>query len=379
MPGGAVSGVPTRTTERTDRLPSPSSGGRQLSLDVLVPTLNRAPLLEWALRSLLTTPAPKGLDVRVWAIDNGSTDDTAELVDRLSREFPGRLGLIHERRRGKSRALNAGIASTRGDLVGMIDDDERIGAAWYAEVFRAFQDDTLDFAGGPYHPDWGTTEPRWVPPEYLAVLGVSDGGPAEADYSTDFPGILKGGNAVIRRRVLERVGPYDEHLGPSTYGRLLSCEDEDMYHRLLKHGARGRYLPAMAVHHAVLPDRLRPGYFRRWCFSRGVSRGLLDRKHPLAVAYLAGIPRFVYGRAARGLARLTSAHLGGRASERTLADELPLWDLAGFMWGKHVYPLFRYSPLRSRRAPLQPARKVDTSPGSDPDQVERERWTALNS
>jgi glucosyl-dolichyl phosphate glucuronosyltransferase len=320
-----------------------------MRLDVLIPTLDRADLLKRAILSLLEAPVPDGLDVLITVIENRCTDRTVELVQDLMHRHPGRLRLVHERRRGKSRALNAGLAATDGDLVGMIDDDEVVQADWFTEIYRAFQDPTLDFAGGPYRAEWAAPPPAWVPEEYLAVLGAADSGDAEMDYSRSFPGILKGGNAVIRRRVLERVGPYAEFLGPSEHARLLSCEDEDMYYRLLEHGARGRYLPRLVIYHHVLAERLSPGYYRRWCFWRGVSRGLMDRRHPLPVPYLAGIPRFIHGRAARGLARLVGARFRREPWAHSFRHELPIWDLAGYAWGRHVYALARFSPFGSRR------------------------------
>jgi glucosyl-dolichyl phosphate glucuronosyltransferase len=339
--------------------PSPSPvGGKEpaqerpatlMRLDVLIPTLDRAELLQRAIQSLLEDPVPEGLDVLITIIENRCTDRTVELVEGLMQRHPGRLRLVHERRRGKSRALNAGLAATDGDLVGMIDDDEVVHADWFAEIHRAFQDPALDFAGGPYRAEWAAPPPAWVPEEYLAVLGAADSGDVEMEYSRSFPGILKGGNAVIRRRVLEQVGPYAEHLGPSGHARLLSCEDEDMYYRLLEHGARGRYLPRLVIYHHVLAERLSPGYYRRWCFWRGVSRGLMDRRHRLPVPYLAGIPRFIHGRAARGLARLVGSRLRREPWAGSFQHELPIWDLAGYAWGRHIYALARFSPLGSRR------------------------------
>jgi glucosyl-dolichyl phosphate glucuronosyltransferase len=320
-----------------------------MRLDVLIPTLDRAQLLARALRSLLEAPIPDGLAVTITVIENRCSDGTVELVRGLIDRHPCRLRLVHERRRGKSRALNAGLAVTDGDLVGMIDDDEVVHPDWFHEIYRVFEDPTLDFAGGPYRLDWTTTPPAWVPEEYLAVLGAADSGNEAVDYSEEFPGILKGGNAVIRRRILEQVGPYSEHLGPSGDARLLSCEDEDMYYRLLKHGARGRYLPGLVIYHHVSAERLTPGYYRRWCFWRGVSRGLMDRTHRLKVPYLAGIPRFIHGRAARGLGQLVTTRLRGEPWERSFRHELPLWDLAGYAWGRHVYTLARFSPFGSRR------------------------------
>lgn len=345
---------PTDMPVSTD--PMFSRSAWRTRLDVLLPTLDRAHLLERTLQSLLAAPVPRRFEVLITVIENGCTDGTVELVEWMSKHYPGRIRLIHEPRRGKSRALNAGLAATDGELVGMVDDDEVVDPEWFAEIDRAFQDPTLDFAGGPYRPELLTPIPSWVPPDYLGVLGVADNGPVEVEYSSDFPGILKGGNAVIRRRVLDAVGPYAEHLGPSTCSRLLSCEDEDMYHRLLKHGARGRYLPGLVIHHHIPAERLTPPYYRRWCFWRGVSRGLMDRAHPLPVRYLAGVPRYLFGRAARGLLRLVPSRLRLEPWHRSFADELPLWDLAGYIWGRHLFSLFRFWPLRSRR--IQPSRSA---------------------
>lgn len=334
-----------------------------LTLDILIPTRNRARLLARAIDSLLNAPVPDGLTVTIVPVDNGSSDGTAALLEWLSARFRGRVCPVSERRCGKSRALNAGIAATRGDLLGMIDDDEEIDAGWYAEVLRAFTaDPALDFIGGPYLPVWEAPPPRWIPRDYLAVLGDVDSGSGEQEFGPSFAGILKGGNAVIRRSALERVGPYAEYLGPAGAARLLSCEDEEMYWRLLKSGARGRYLPALIVHHHVFASRLTPGYFRRWCFWRGVSRGLMDRAHPLPVRYLGGIPRFLYGSAARGVARLVATKLDG-SPRQTLSDELKAWDLAGYFWGRHIYTLARFSPVKSRRAlRLNPPQLPDSQP-----------------
>jgi hypothetical protein len=112
------------------------------------------------------------------------------------------------------------------------------------------------------------------------------------------------------------------------------------------------------IYHYVSPERLRPEYYRKWCFWRGVSRGLMDRAHRLDVPYLAGVPRFLYGRAARGMLRFASARVRRRPWRDSFADELAVWDLAGYAWGRHIYTLARFSPLGSRRvAPPEPLAK----------------------
>jgi glycosyltransferase involved in cell wall biosynthesis len=321
-----------------------------MRLDVVVPTLDRAPLLERTLHSLLSAPVPDGLDVRVIVVDNGCMDGTPARLRELQEQNPGRLEVLCERRRGKSRALNAGIALSDADLIGMVDDDEEIDTTWYQTIHALFQDPTLDFAGGPYIPRWEGPPPEWLPDDYLAVIGAANSGDVPQPYTADFPGILKGGNAVIRRQVLLEVGPYAEWLGPSGDARLLSCEDEEMYYRLLKAGKRGIYTPALVIYHHVSRERLEPRYFRRWCFWRGVSRGLMDRTHPLPVPYLAGVPRFLVGRASRGALRLMREKLNGNGHAGTFSDELSIWDVAGYFWGRQLYTLSRLSPLKSRRS-----------------------------
>jgi glycosyltransferase involved in cell wall biosynthesis len=321
----------------------------RLRLDVLIPTHDRARLLDRCVRSVLHANAPAGLHVHVTVICNACTDDSRDVVRRLQITHPGRITLLEERRRGKSKALNAGIAATGGDLVGMIDDDEEVSPQWLEVIARAFADSRIDFIGGPYVPLCDAPLPSWLPEEYFAVLGVADSGSRPMPYGRDFPGILKGGNAVIRRSMLERVGPYAEHLGPGAHARLFSCEDEDMYWRLVGAGATGQYCPDLVIYHCISSARFSREYYRRWCFWRGLSRGLMDRRHPLPVTYFAGVPRFLWGRAARALVRL-SLNRFRKSTPEAFTEELRMWDLAGYFYGRHVYTLARYSPIRSRRA-----------------------------
>src|SRR4029079_13048311 len=115
-----------------------------LKLDVLIPTRKRAARLERRLASVLTARPADELHVHITVICNGCSDDSAALVRRYQASFPGRISLIEERRRGKSKALNAGIAATTGDLVGMIDDDEAVDPEWLRVIARAFADPSLD-------------------------------------------------------------------------------------------------------------------------------------------------------------------------------------------------------------------------------------------
>src|ERR1051326_8849867 len=287
-----------------------------MRLEVVVPTYNRADLLPVCLTSLHAATIPDGLNVGITIVDNNSTDKTREVVESWKERFNGRLHYVFERMQGRSAALNAGITASDSDLVGFIDD--------------------VDFIGGPYIPNWEKDPPGWLPSDHEGVIGLVDAGSEIIPYDEHYPGILMGGNAVIRRASIEKVGLYLTSLG-RTGGRLLAGEDEDMYRRLLATGAKGLYLPQLKIYHLIPAARLTKKYYRSWSFWRGVSCGVLDRTQPQDVPYFCGVPRYLFGAASRGFFGWTMAPLRRAAASRTFSNELALWDLAGFFYGKHFY------------------------------------------
>ena len=123
-----------------------------MQLDILIATYNRSALLARALDSLLAAERPPACDVMVTVVDNRSTDDTRSVVESFIPRFDGRLQYLYESRAGRSHALNAGIAATRGELVAMIDDDEEVDRRWLLAIVKSFADPATDFIGGPYVP-----------------------------------------------------------------------------------------------------------------------------------------------------------------------------------------------------------------------------------
>jgi glycosyltransferase involved in cell wall biosynthesis len=294
-------------------------------------------MLKRTLDSLLNAEQSPGLNVKVTVVDNNSKDQTRQVVEEYISRFEGRFSYVFEGQQGRSAALNAGIRATSGDLIGMIDDDEEIDNSWYVRAHSAFKDGELDFIGGPYLPRWGAAPPPWLPMNYLAVIGWIDGGDRVARFDSSYPGILMGGNAVLTRAIVEKVGLYRTSLS-RTGKRLLAGEDEDMYQRLISAGARGLYLPDLIIYHYIPPERLTRQYFRKWCFWRGVSRAVIDRERPSPVIYFGGVPRWLYGKAARGALRIVRTTLSlNRNPAQAFSDELAVWDLIGFFYGKHFY------------------------------------------
>ena len=336
---------------------------QSLRLDVIIATFNRCASLRSTLDSLLAARVPATLEVMVTVVDNNSSDDTRELVSSYEPGFRGRLRYLFEEQQGKSSALNTGILAATGDLVGMIDDDESVDPAWFETIEQWFRRDDVDFIGGPYHPDWETPPPAWLPPEYNGVIGASDDTTPEVQtYGLDHFGMLPGGNAVIRRSIFDRVGLYST--------TLLRYEDDDMYRRLLSAGARGKYVPELVIRHRIHASRLRKSYYRSWVFQLGVYLAHVQTQWPEAVPHFFGIPRYHYGRAVRSLTGLLgSAVKGNLDTSQVVSAELPWWNLAGLLYGRcfnqariaNVIPaVFRTSFAHSWEEPA----RLDTGPAS---------------
>ena len=86
---------------------------------VVVPTRNRASMLEQALRSVA---GQRDVDLEAVVVDDGSTDDTQAVIAAMGDR---RLRLIrHQRPQGVSTARNRGVADARGHWVAFLDDDD---------------------------------------------------------------------------------------------------------------------------------------------------------------------------------------------------------------------------------------------------------------
>ena len=243
-----------------------------LKLDVVVPTYNRSHLLSLALDSLLRAPVPPGLQVCLYVADNNSTDDTRALVEAKRQTASLPIVYVPASVQGCSAAKNAGILAGSGDIIAVIDDS--------------------------------------------------------------FRGNLMGGNCALRRSVFERVGLYDPHLGRSAKG-LLSDEDAEFFGRVRRAGLKGLYVPDLAIHHYIAPERLTKRYYRRWVYWRAVSLGSQARGAPEPVPQLGGVPRYRIGRALRGLVDYPRLRWIKRSAGEAFSGVLAICELAGFIYGRH--------------------------------------------
>lgn len=240
-------------------------------VSVVIATRNRASRLQRILDSLEAARcAAAAAETEVVIADNGSTDDTAALLERWSAAGSGRIHIRVEQQ-GKSRALNGALAVARGALLVFTDDDVEVPPDWLRAVVTFFAE----------HPHYAAAMGRvTVPPDicdrdllarvhrYRGAVPLFDRGDAVCDVDD-----MYGCNMVVRRAALDRVGVFNECLGPGASGLH---DDIDLARRIRQAGMRIGYMPSAVVYHEVDPARLTDEYYRDFQVRLGRSGFEMD-------------------------------------------------------------------------------------------------------
>jgi len=90
-----------------------------MRVTVIVPAYNEARTIEQVLRRLTELD----FDAEILVVDDGSVDETVEIVGGLEAEIPGLRLIVHERNQGKGAAVRTGINASTGDFVMIQDAD----------------------------------------------------------------------------------------------------------------------------------------------------------------------------------------------------------------------------------------------------------------
>jgi glycosyltransferase involved in cell wall biosynthesis len=92
-------------------------------ISVVIPAYNYAKVLPRAVTSVL---AQLDVDCDLMVIDDGSTDETPEVLHQLSLQHPGRFRTVRKANGGLSSVRNLGIAESRGQYLIFLDADDEM-------------------------------------------------------------------------------------------------------------------------------------------------------------------------------------------------------------------------------------------------------------
>lgn len=191
-----------------------------IRISVVIPHLNQPQMLARCLASLAdNTRKPDEIIV----VDNGSA---------VMPDVPDNVTLLREETPGPGPARNLGVAHATGDVLAFIDADCLARFDWLEEAERMIA--RADILGGD-------VRIGYVDPARLTVLEAYESVFAyqmrRYIAEENFTGT---GNLVVRRAVLEDVGPF---------AGLTVAEDKDWGQRATAQGYEITYVPRMRVYH----------------------------------------------------------------------------------------------------------------------------------
>lgn len=221
-------------------------------------------ILNWnnaaeTLNCLASIPAPQGFEQQIIVLDNGSSDDSVEVLRQLDAitllRSDSNLGFAGGHNLVMQHALREGF-----DYIWLLNNDAEVEADCLARLVAAAQRD----------PGIGLLSPaikdRHHPQRYqhvLSLLNASGTGveefpepvrAAELQQAEPQRVILWGTGLLVRRELIERIGFLDEQL-------FAYSEDTDYSIRCLAAGYRNLVVIDAAIRHEVAPPVRKPHYY----------------------------------------------------------------------------------------------------------------------
>lgn len=213
-------------------------------ISIIVPAYNIAPYLERCIRSLL---AQTHCDLQIVVVDDGSTDETGAILDRLAAS-DSRIKAIHKENGGVSSARLRGIAESTGEYIGFVDGDDYVEPEMFGHLLRNLLENEADISHCGY---------RMVFPDGHVDVYHGTGKKLLQDHVTGLRDLLEGSqvepglwNKLYKRQIVlgfEQSPLWDGSIRINedvlmnyilfSRARKSVYEDIPFYHYILRHGS----------------------------------------------------------------------------------------------------------------------------------------------
>lgn len=193
-----------------------------MKLSFVIPAFNEEEYIGDCLESIFRETKEKKYDIEIIVVNNASTDRTRE----VAASFVG-VKVIDEPQKGLVRARQTGYLASRGDLIANIDADTMLTRGWLNKVYSEFYQDNelLALSGPPIYYDLPKVQQFLINSYYYLGYLIY----LINRFVLRTGSMTQGGNCVIRRTALEKIGGYNSRI--DFWG-----EDTDLAKRLNKIG-----------------------------------------------------------------------------------------------------------------------------------------------
>lgn len=166
-------------------------------ISVIIPVYNAEPFLPACLDSVLYQDYPS---FEILVIDDGSTDNSAAIIDRYAAREP-RIVALHQSNTGVSAARNRGLDIARGEYIAFVDADDRVAPTYLSNFLECPADLVIAGISLLYEPS-GRTESHGFDCSRMAHTDRERGELfAEAEIRSTTKGPC---NKLFRREIIEQ-------------------------------------------------------------------------------------------------------------------------------------------------------------------------------
>lgn len=113
------------------------------SVSVVVPVYNTGIYLHKCLDSLVNQSME---DIEIIVVDDGSTDNSCEIIAEYEKRYPSKLRCLHQENSGISIARNNGLQVASGETVAFIDSDDSVDLRFCECLYKKLSENHLDVA-----------------------------------------------------------------------------------------------------------------------------------------------------------------------------------------------------------------------------------------
>ena len=130
-----------------------------MNLSIVIPLLNEQESLPELYNWIKKVMTSHNFSYEIWFIDDGSTDNSWQIIENLSLQDQNVKGIRFFKNYGKSQALHAGFARTNGDVIITMDADLQDSPDEIPELYNLITNEGFDLVSG------------WKKKRYDSVIG----------------------------------------------------------------------------------------------------------------------------------------------------------------------------------------------------------------
>ncbi len=266
---------------------------------IAIPTYNRAHQLSMTLECMVSQECD--LEYEILIINDGSTDETGEVIDRFGHEHAVPIRCIQGHGHGYTHALNRAVSEFRTPWIAFFDDDQLAGPEWLASLMAAAKQQHALMVGGPVLLDIPQDILNGLGPVCRDLFGESPD-VREPEKYTVTPPLPSGGNRLVHRKVFEKVGTFDDKM-------LTGGCDRDFLLRAIAANIPMGWAPEAKAKHVISTKRISYNHIKWYSLQWGCSFAYTDHKHRgicfttgvclarIGQAVCLNLPRLLYNKA----------------------------------------------------------------------------------